>query len=373
MHIGIDASRATAAQRTGTEHYAREVTRGLLAAGAPRHTFTLYFRDSPPPGLLGPAAEAPGVTRRVIPFPRLWTHARLSLELLARRPRPGVLFVPAHVLPLIHPLPSVVTVHDLGYHHFPNAHPPGQRAYLERSTRFSARHATHLLADSAATRADLARLYGVPEHKITVVYPGRDESLAPTDPAPVRARYNLPAEYVLHVGTLQPRKNLARLIEAVAALRPERPGLALVLAGRPGWLAEPILAAARAQGEAVRVLDYVPNEHLPGLYSGARVFAFPSLYEGFGFPVLEAMACGTPVVGANTSSVPELAGEAALLVPPTDTAALTAALRRALADEPLRATLTARGFEQVRRFSWQRCAAETLGVLEEVGGRRGGV
>ena len=364
MRIGLDASRATVARRTGTENYARRLIEGLLTLGAGHH-FTLYFRDPPPPGMWTSGAR---VEPRVIPFPRLWTHARLSYELAVRRPRPDVLFVPAHVLPLVHPLPSVVTIHDLGYRHFPGAHPLGQRLYLDGSTRFSARAATRVIADSQATRADLTRFYGIPPDKITVVYPGRDESLRRVDPGPVRARSGLAEDYVLHVGTLQPRKNLLRLMEAVSALRAQGQALHLVLAGRAGWLAEPILARARELAGLVRVLDYVPDEDLAGLYTGARVFAFPSLYEGFGFPILEAMACGTPVVCANSSSLPEVAGDAALLVDPADVPALTQALARVLADPALRATLVDRGSEQVARFSWDKAAGETLAVLEAVGG-----
>lgn len=361
LRVGVDASRATVAQRTGTEHYARRLIGALLALnarpGGPGHAFTLYFRESPARGLFT------GAVQRVIPFPRLWTHVRLAAELALTRP--DVLFVPAHVLPLLHPVPVVVTIHDLGYHYFPNAHPPRQRRYLDWSTRFSARGAQHLLADSQATRADLTRLYGVPPEKITVVYPGRDEAFGRVDPAAVRARYGLSENYVLHVGTLQPRKNLLRLMDAASALRAQGHRLQLVLAGGAGWLAEPILARARALAGLVRVLDYVPDADLPGLYSGARAFAFPSLYEGFGFPVLEAMACETPVVAASTSSLPELAGDAALLVDPTDTAALTAALARVLTDEALRAELIARGLAQMQRFSWERAAEATLGVLEQ--------
>jgi glycosyltransferase involved in cell wall biosynthesis len=360
MHIGIDASRATVVRRTGTEHYARRLIEALLAGGGERR-YTLYFRDPPPAGAF------PGAEQRIIPFPRLWTHLRLSFELITR-PRPDVLFVPAHVLPLAHPLPSVVTVHDLGYRHFPGAHPAGQRLYLDWSTRFSARAATHIIADSSATRRDLAHFYGVPAARVSVVYPGRDERLGRVDPAPVRARYNLAPDYLLHVGTLQPRKNLSRLIEAAASLRAQWPLVQLVLAGQPGWQAGPILEQARAHADFVRLLDYVPDDDLAGLYSGARAFVFPSLYEGFGFPVLEAMACGTPVVCANTSSLPEVAGDAALLVDPTDTAALAGALARLLADAPLRASLAAKGLAQVKKFSWQRAARETLEVLDGVVG-----
>jgi len=359
MRIGIDASRAAVARRTGTESYSLNLIRGLLDCG-PAHDFILYFRDAPRPGLFS------GGTHRVIPFPRLWTHARLSLELLTA-PRPDVLFVPAHVLPLVHPLPAVVTVHDLGYRYFPETHPLSQRLYLDWATRFSARSAARVIADSLATQNDLVRFYSIPPEKVAVVYPGRDESLRRVDPAAVRAKYNLPGGYLLHVGTLQPRKNLLRLIEAYGALRftfyAEPP--ALVLAGRPGWLSSPILAQAKKFPD-IRLLDYVPDEDLAGLYSGAAAFVFPSLYEGFGFPVLEAMACGAPVICSNTSSLPEIAGDAALLVDPADTAALAAAITRLLSDAELRAALVAKGYEQVKNFSWAKAARATLEVLEAV-------
>lgn len=370
MRIGIDASRATVPRRTGTESYARRLIQALLERGSPGplaqagaggHDLILYFRDSPAPGLFS------GGVRRVIPFPRLWTHVRLVWELLTR-PRPDVLFIPAHVLPLIHPLPSVVTVHDLGYRHFPDAHPLTQRVYLDWSTRFSARAATHIIADSKATKSDLIRFYNIPTEKITVIYPGRDESLQPVDPARIRAKYDLPEEYILHVGTLQPRKNILRLIEAFHIITRHASRVTLVLAGHAGWLSAPILAKARAvPAGRIRLLNYVPDEDLAGLYSGARAFVFPSLYEGFGFPVLEAMACGTPVICSNTSSLPELAGDAALLVDPTDTEALAAAVSRVLSEPDLRVALVQKGFEQVKKFSWEKAAKETLRVLEKAG------
>jgi len=372
MLIGIDASRATAARRTGTETYSLYVIRELLALGA-AHRFRLYFNQAPPAGLFSDGAEW-----CTMPFPRLWTHIRLAGEMLAHPP--DLLFVPSHVLPLIHPRRSVVTIHDLGYHVYPEAHTLSQNLYLRWSTRYNARAASRVVADSEATRRDLVRWYGIAADKITVVYPGRDEGLGRVVDAEVlagvRARYGLADAYLLYVGTLQPRKNLVRLVQAFASLlgshssEPQSPAnLQLVLAGQKGWLYDEILAEAGKLGLGGRVVatGYVPDKDLPALLSGALAFVFPSLYEGFGLPVLEAMACGTPVVCSNTSSLPEVAGEAALMVDPQDTEALAEALWRIVSDEGLRRTLVERGYERVGRFSWRRCAQEVLEVLEAVG------
>jgi len=425
MLIGIDASRAAAARRTGTETYSLRLICNLIALGA-GHRFRLYTNGQPPPGLFGgdlatakglsdkPAehpefvegcgsTQAPVVLRhglpasqndqqtgfridsnfelRSIPFPRLWTHLRLSAEMAVRPP--AVLFVPAHVLPLIHPRRSVVTVHDLGYLAYPEAHKPGDRRYLDWSTRWNARRATTVIADSAATKADLIRAYGVDGRKIQVIHLGRDETLVPVRDAQilaeVRVRHGIAAHYMLYVGTLQPRKNLARLIEAFAraAAAPAFAGLQLVLAGKKGWLYDDLFAQVERMGLTGRVLfpGYVEDADLPALLSGALAFVFPSLYEGFGIPVLEAGACGVPVITSNTSSLPEVAGDpsagsgeaAALLVDPHDVDAIAEAMNRLVTDEALRAELSRRGLANVQRFSWEKCARETLAVLLEAG------
>jgi glycosyltransferase involved in cell wall biosynthesis len=373
MHIGIDASRATAARRTGTENYSLHLIRNLLDLGG-AHRFRLYFNQPPPAGLFPDQAEW-----HIMRFPRLWTHVRLSWEMLVQPP--DLLFVPSHVLPLIHPRCSVVTVHDLGYHYHPETHTLFQNLYLRWSTRYNARTATRVLADSEATCRDLIHYYGIPKDRIAVVYPGRDETLAPvTDPAAlaaVRARYELSSPYLLYVGTLHPRKNLVRLVQAFASAvqseaersRPPGSNLQLVLVGQKGWLYDDIFAQVRKLGIADRVIltGYVPDADLPTLLSGALAFVFPSLYEGFGLPVLEAMACGTPVICSNTSSLPEVAGDAALLIDPLDPHELAGAIHRIITDSGLRSLLVARGYEQIQRFSWHRCAQEALRVLEEAG------
>jgi glycosyltransferase involved in cell wall biosynthesis len=365
MLIGIDASRSVAQKRTGTENYSLNLIRHLLALQS-EHCYRLYFNHPPACRL-----RITNYELRIMPFPRLWTHLRLSWE-MARRP-PDLLFVPAHVLPIVHPLRSVVTVHDLGYLYYPEAHRFLDRLYLDLSTRYNARAATHLIADSSATERDLIERYGTEPDKITVVYPGYDE----TTFQPVRdeeaietakARYDIAGDYILFVGTLQPRKNLTRLIEAFSNTQYLISNTQLVIAGRKGWLYEEIFQQVEDLGLKGKVVftDYVPEGDLPALISGARLCVFPSLYEGFGLPVLEAMACGTPVVCSNVSSLPEVAGDAAILVDPLDVKELAAAMECVLGDEELQAGLIERGFEQVRKFSWERCARETLNVLESV-------
>jgi len=365
--VGIDASRAVSPRPTGTEVYSRRLIQALLALDS-GYRFRLYFRTPPEPDRFA------GAELRVIPLPRLWTHLRLSWEMVCRPP--DLLFVPAHVLPLVRPPLTLVTVHDLGYLTFPWSHPLFQRLYLDLSTRWNIRVASHVLADSEATKQDLVARYGTSPEKVTVAYPGYDESLAPVrDPAAiaaVKARYGIEGDYFLYLGTIQPRKNLARLIDAFAALESEisRHGIQLVLAGRRGWLYDDLFRQVRQQGLEghVRFVGYVLEEDKAALLSGAIALVFPSLYEGFGLPVLEAQACGCPVICSTAASLPEVAGEGALLVNPGDTAGWTKAMARLAADPDLRARLAEQGFANLRRFSWERCARTVLQVIDSLTG-----
>lgn len=370
MLIGIDASRATVHQRTGTEGYSLHIIRGLIELGSD-HCFRLYFRDTPPDDLFPKQAN---VELRVLEHRRLWTH--IALRSTVRNERPDVLFVPAHVIPWpdAGPIPSVVTAHDLGYLHYPEKHPLIERMYLDWSTRHSTRIARRVIAVSNATKHDLIHLNGVPAEKIRVVHSGIDKQLRPVDnPQEIMAlkeRLGIRGPYLLHVGRVQSRKNLPRLVEAFAEIRDILPDLTLVLAGHEVWGHKGVMNRVTRLKLTDRVIlpGYVADGNLAALYSGASVYAFPSLYEGFGFPALEAMACGTPVVCANTSSLPELVGDAALTVPPTDAHALAEAIQRVLTDDTLRQTLIARGLERVKGFTWEAASRATLQVLQEAAG-----
>ena len=360
--LGIDASRTTLAQPTGVERYAQAVVRALIPlAEAEGVRLRLYFRDPPPPGLF---PRGPWVEHRVLPFPRLWTHLRLSGEMI-RHP-PTALFVPAHVIPLYHP-PSAVTIHDLGYRYFPQTHPLLQRLYLELSTRWSAAVARVVFADSHATRMDLIRFYRIPPEKIVVAYPGYDPPPIPVDPEPILRRFGIRRPYVIAVGTIHPRKNFGLILRIIArriAAGWEGQG---VIVGKPGW-ADPVFERLRRDpmwaGRLI-LTGYVDDESRGALLSQAEAFLLPSLYEGFGFPVLEAQACGVPVLCTPNGSLREVAGEGALLLPPDDPDPWIDALERLARDPGFRAERIARGHANRKRFSWEACARTIWEALRE--------
>ena len=366
MLIGIDASRALRAKRTGVERYCLEIIRGLLALpAAATHRWRLYVDDASAAALTGDGLPA-YAELCVLPAQRLWTHVALRREVL-RRP-PDVLFVPGHVIPFVWPRrrlpPAVVTLHDLGYLYHPDAHTWAQRLYLTWSTRWSAAAATRIIAISRTTADELHEQLGVAWAKLQVVHEAVTDLPMPSAACvqATQARYGLMRPYALYVGTIQPRKNIARLLAAHARISPHA-DLDLALIGAPGWRSDALIAQATAQAH-VHLLGYVPDADLPALLAGATCFVFPSLYEGFGLPVLEAQNLGVPVMTSHNSALPEIAGDAALLVDPTDVDAIAQAMLQLSRDETLRQRLIAAGHVNVQRFSWTKAAAETLAVLE---------
>jgi glycosyltransferase involved in cell wall biosynthesis len=367
MLIGIDASRATVDRRTGVEGYSINVIQHLLTLPS-EHRFRLYFRDAPPNDLFSTGDH---VEWQVIRRPRLWTHTGLGWAV--RRDKPDALFVPSHVLPWpgLGGVPSVVTVHDLGYRHYPDKHPLFDRLYLSWSTGHSARLARRVIAVSEATAHDLVALNGVPKEKVTVVHSGVDSLLHPVKDdrriAEVKKKLGIRGAYLLHVGSLRPRKNLQTLIDAFSIVKQDNPDLQLVLAGSQSWGYQRLIRHIHKTGmsEDVVLPGYVDDNDLPALYSGAIVYVFPSLYEGFGFPALEAMACGTPVACSNSSSLPELVGDAALTFAPSDVTGMAKAIQKLVQDKALRRGLVQKGFSRVENFTWRTCAQQTLAVIEE--------
>ena len=362
-------------QSAGIGRLTREMTRALLALPAP-HAYTLLCmgRSAPPPLPSGVRFVSTPLTDRWLH--RIWYRARLPLpaELLAGRA--DLYHATDFLLPPMFARRTVLTVHDLTFERDPGSAAPTLLRFLQRVVPASARRASHVVADSHATARDLTELYGVPSSRITVIHSGVDARFRPyadsaeavDESAALRAKYGLgSAPFVLTVGTLQRRKNHLGLVRAFARLA-ARTDLDLVISGGKGWLYDEVLAEVRTLGleRRVRFTGFTAEQDLPALYRAARVFAFPSFYEGFGLPLLEAMASGVPVVSSDASSLPEVAGDVALLVNPRDDDAIAAALQRALDDEPWRAAAIVRGIARAKEFTWERAGRQLLAVYESV-------
>jgi glycosyltransferase involved in cell wall biosynthesis len=267
----------------------------------------------------------------------------------------------------------VVTVHDLAFEREPDCAVPSLRAYLHDVVPRSARKASHVIAVSETTKRDLMELYGIPEHKITVVYEGIAPALQHRPQSYVArtmlAPYGITDPYILSVGTIEPRKNYVRLLEAYRMMAERGIRQRLVIAGAPGWMYEPVFARIRELGLNRRVTLLRPSdEHLAALYGGADAFVYPSLYEGFGIPALEALAAGVPSAVTERSALPEVVGDAAVLFDPTDVESIAGAVELVLADTRLRERLREQGPARAAMFSWARAADETIAVYRAVAG-----
>ncbi|MBI5034334.1 MAG: glycosyltransferase family 4 protein [Chloroflexi bacterium] len=281
--------------------------------------------------------------------------------------------------PLATTIPWIATVYDLSFMLYPQSFNTANRVYLTWGVRHSLRHADRVIAISASTKRDMVRLFGASPNKIDVVYCASDDTFTPAkDPTTIaefRRRKNLPEKFILHVGTIEPRKNLARLVRAFArAKRSAKFPHCLVLVGARGWKYADVDAAIEQADikDAVIFAGYAPQNELPLWYQIADLFAYPSIYEGFGLPPLEAMACGTPVVTSNASAIPEVVGDAAITVAPDDEAALGDAIIRVLTDHALYEQMVARGLAQAKKFSWERAAKKTTAIYRAVLSQRPG-
>ncbi len=295
----------------------------------------------------------------------LWEQ--IAQPWVVRQERLHLLHALAYVTPIVAPCPTVVTVHDLSFVRYPEAFRPLNRLYLQVMTRRSVLRARRIIADSFSTRDDLVQTWNIPSERIYVVHVGVEKAYRPAPPEAVEAfrrRRGLPERFVLYLGTLEPRKNVIAAVEAFARWIQATGDRTtwLILGGAKGWYYERIFSRVQELGitDRVRFPGYIPSAELPDWYRAAEVFLYPSLYEGFGLPPLEAMACGTPVITSNTSSLPEVVGDAALKVDPHDVEAIAEALARLLEDADLRRQLREAGLERARLFSWERTARETI-------------
>ncbi len=363
-------------RQAGVSRYAEALVRELPATDPEIDLVVFTGPDRPP-------------AERRFPDDVAWRHARVRTGqpvvriaweqtvglTIGKRWGLDVIHAPVNVAPLITGVPRVVTVHDLAFHLFPEQYPGRKQRYLRAMTRLSVRRAARVIAVSEATRQDIIRLYGADPARVVTVPNGVGDEMRPLaedDVARFRAEQGLDAPVLLFLGTLQPRKNLETLLRAYARTARET-GWQLVVAGAAGWRHEPVFALARELGiaEAVRFVGFVPPEDLPLWYNAADAFVYPSLYEGFGLPLLEAMACGTPVVASETPALREVVGNAGLIVGPRDVPALSQALLQLARAPELRNELATRGLRRAAEFSWRRTAAETAAVYRAAAGVAG--
>jgi glycosyltransferase involved in cell wall biosynthesis len=377
VHVGINAqliSLAGSYRNAGVSQYIYQLLTHLQAA-PPVDRITAFVGPAARPDSLPLHA---GVMLRPTVLPTERPAVRILWEQLLQPPllaAQGIdlLHSPVNVLPLLLSAPAVLTIHDLSFLRFPATFSPAKRRYQAALTSFSARRARLVLTDSEHTRRDVIALLGVPPARVRTVYPGVTDLYRPQPPAVLedfRRRRGLPERYFVHVGTLQPRKNLERLISAFARCK-RHGGLphALMLVGGKGWLYEGLRQHARREAveSSVHFVGFAAPEDVPLWYAAAEVMIFPSLYEGFGFPIVEAMACGTPVLSSTASCLPEAAGAAADLFDPFDVEGLARAMVRLAGDPERRLELRRRGFAQAARFTWERTAQAVLSAYAEAG------
>jgi glycosyltransferase involved in cell wall biosynthesis len=371
MLIGIDASRAVKNQPTGTEYYSREIIKAL--ARIDQRNFYLLYSPTKPKGEL---AHLPArFIWKIIPFPRLWSQVRLSWELLTTKARPDIVFEPAHTIPVIHPVPMVITIHDLGFKHHPELYTRFENFYHNFSARFSARHANQIIAVSNFTARDILKSYSLRPDKVDVIYHGVDKSLF--RPASLKEKKQpLPSgisrPYIFYIGRLEHKKNIVSLLKAYQILREEKKVRhRLVLAGRPGFgydkIKKTIDDLSPAVAQDVIETGYISQKDYSQILKNADIFAFPSNFEGFGMPVIEAMASGVPVVCSDRTSLPEIAGNAALLIDPKKPFEMAVAFSKIINKPAIRNSLISKGLKRSMFFSWERTAQKTLAILEKAG------
>jgi glycosyltransferase involved in cell wall biosynthesis len=373
MRIGIDAH-AIGARQGGNETYISNLIKSLAEIDGD-NLYTIYLADA------GAAAQwrecftnrYKNFSLRLLPppTPLVRVPVYLSYELF-RRPV-DVLHV-QYTAPPFCRVPVVVTIHDLAFERMPETFTRRGSFQLKLTVRRTAKKAAKIATVSEYSRRDLLDIYKLPPEKVVVTYNGVESSFTPRPSVPneaeeVRRRFGVSRDFLLAVGSLQPRKNMVRLIRAYARLRSEREDFKaqLVIVGRKLWLASKIFDEVKRQrwADDVILTGYVADEDLPRLYRAARAFVYPSLFEGFGLPPLEAMACGTPVVTSDVSSLPEVTGAAALLIDPTDERALANALIEIVNNESLRAELREKGVAQAKKFTWRDAAEKTLRLYQE--------
>lgn len=374
MNIGINGYEAVVPRfgfdkktglpnRVGSSEFCYQMLLNLYKLDK-KNKYTIFLPTSPSSDL---PKETENWKYEVFSSKKLWTLFALGKKISQREDKIDIFFSPTHYLPLRVSTPSVISILDVSYLYFPELFKKKDLYQLKIWGKYSIKKAVKITTISNSSKNDIIKAYGVNESKVAVIYPGIKQILYTKfmDKKELSKKFNIEKEYILFVGTLQPRKNIEKLIEAFSKIKQD---LQLIIVGKKGWQYENILTAPSRfkVSEKVRFLENVTDEDLPSLYKNAACFALPSLYEGFGLPVLEAMQYGCPVITSNVSSLPEAGGDAALYVNPEDVDDIADKINQILKDNKLREDLIKKGHEQVKKFSWEKTAKQTLETLEEL-------
>lgn len=367
MIIGIDGNEANVQNKVGISEYAYELLLEFYKLSSKRNDlkFSIYLKDLPRNDM--PSANSYWDYKIVGPK-KFWTRFGLPLALFIKSDKPDIFFSPTHYRPKFAGIPTAISIMDLSFLHFPDLFIKKDLYQLTNWTKESAKKAKTIFTISKASRDDIIKSYSLSEAKVKVTYLGikPDLSKKTLNMDALDKKFGIKGKYILFVGTLQPRKNIIKLVETLSKLKDK--DINLVIAGKKGWLYDEIIASPSKYNvkERVKFLDFVSNEDLPSLYKNALCFVLPSLYEGFGLPVLEAMKYGCPVLASNVSSLPEAGGDAALYFNPEDADDMTEKLEKVVSDAQLRQDMVKKGYNQIKKFSWEKTAKETLEVLEDL-------
>ena len=374
MKIGIDASRAFEKERTGTEEYSYRLIKNFVMMDTSRHQIFLYARKN---SLID--FDLPDNFKlKIISSDKFWTQIGLASEMMMNKP--DILFIPSYAVPQIHPTKTIVTIHGLEYKYFPECYSLKERLMLELNTRFSIKWASKIITPSESTKNDLIKFYKVDADKVKVIYHGTGSSKYQAVSIKHQDKESLS---ILFIGRLEKRKNLVNLIKAFEIFKnPSSPlpagqaglfqrgnsDIKLILAGKNGFGFAEIKKAIQDSPfqKDIILKNYISEKEKEELYKNSDLSILPSFYEGFGLPVLEAMSYGVPVICSNTSSLPEVVGDAAILIDPNNIKEIAEGINTVFSDDNLRRKMVERGFENVKKFSWEKCAKETMKEVESI-------
>ena len=366
--VGIDANEANVVHRVGISEYAYQILTSLYKLqekDSNPYSFVIYLKSEPLDIL---PKETSWWKYKIVGPKKLWTQIGLPFNLFFSKKKPDVFLTLTHYSPRFSPAPTIVSVMDLSFLHYPHTFKKNDLYQLTKWTEYSVKKAKKVITISNSSKDDIIKFYKVPDDKINVVHLGL-KPISMDGPHKNLSDFGINKKFILFVGTLQPRKNIVSLIKSFAILPKDlQDSHQLVIVGKKGWLYEEILNAPKKFGveENVLFLESVSDHNLPNLYKKAEVFVLPSLYEGFGLPILEAMRYGCPVITSNVSSLPEAGGEAALYFDPNDINDIEEKIEKVLTDDKLREKMIDRGNTHYKKFTWEKAANEVLKTIEEV-------